>query len=71
MHDLLELLEFTENFVGREASTIEAAGPPEPSIPEPLPKVESENHNVCLHISRKTEVAKYTEGPRFLAEKHP
>ena len=59
LHDLPELLqEFTENFVGREASTIEAAGPPEPSFPEPLLKVEFENHNLCLHISRKTEVAK-------------
>ena len=63
-HDPPELSqEFAETLVDREASTTEAAGSPEPSIPEPLPKVESGNHDVFTQFpkDRNCEVCRRTK----------
>ena len=63
MHDLPEWLEECDKHsVDREASFAEAAGPREPSIPEPRSKVESGKHNVVTHSpkDRNCEVCRRT-----------
>ena len=67
MRDLPEWLEESaENLVDGEASIPEAAGPREPSIPEPRTKVESEKHHVFTpfpkdqyrEVSRRTKITR-------------
>ena len=67
MHDLQEWLqEFAENLVDGKASIPEAAGPREPSFPEPPPQVESKKQNVFTHfpkdrnyqVCRRTKITK-------------
>ena len=57
MHDLSEWLqEFAENMVDGKASIPEAAGPREPSIQEPPPKVESKKQNVFTHFPKDRQL---------------
>ena len=53
LRDLPEWLEeFAEHLVDRESSIPEAAGPREPSTPEPRPKVEAGKHDVFTHFPK-------------------
>ena len=61
----------TENLVDGEASATEAAGSPEPRIPEPVSKVESGKHNVSTHFpkDRNCEACRRTKITRASCRK--
>ena len=63
MRDLPEWMEeLTENVVEAEASILEAAGPRDPSIPEPLPIVEVGKHSAFTHFTKDRNCATSAEG---------
>ena len=56
------LSQLPEHLVDGEAATAEAADSLEPSIPEPLQRVESREHNVFTHFPKDRN---YAKGPKL------